>query len=235
MTKALLIPGGPGLSPSYLRPHFDDLLAGCKVSYVNHAAAKNWPDCFRRVLQQVDKARLGPDDVLITHSWGSFLALEVLKIRKLPCRFILANPVPLNSRAIPDIVANFRSRLRDSELMCLSDFAEAKGTAAGTLMIDLMFPAYCGRRGKLPQLDFTYWPERDAVIAPETSKYNHLSTFRKVDKRSLVLFGEKDYIQPEHFGHTPANHQVIPGGHFGYAEKPAKWSKAIRDFIAGKA
>lgn len=235
MTKALIIPGGPGLSPSYLRPQFDDMLQGHKVIYVNHAQAKNWADCFERVLKQIDKANLKSDDVVITHSWGSFLALEALKLRKLPCRFVFANPVPLTSKNIPDIVSNFRGRLKESELMCLSTFAEAKGTAAGILMIDLMFPAYCGRRGKLPQLDFNYWPERDAAIAQQTSKYSHLALFRKINKRSLVLFGEKDYIQPEHFGYVPVNHKLIPGGHFGYAEKVAKWGKELRNFMAQKA
>ena len=237
LARVLVFPGGPGMSPSYLHPALDTVLDGLSVSYIDVAAPKTWADCLAKAVKQTEKFAPTAQDIILTHSWGSFLAFEVMRKVKLPCRFVLANPLPLTSALMPEIVLNFRSRLTDSELYRLSDILETQsGRKAGNIMLSLMMPAYCGRtRGKMPELEFDYWPEREAAISKETLKYQHVALFKAIERRSLVLFGEKDYIQPEHFGYAPENNHVLPGGHFAYAEKTAAWKKAIRAFIAGKA
>lgn len=69
------------------------------------------------------------------------------------------------------------------------------------------------------------------MVSRSQPKYSNKSLFKKVKGRTLVLFGQSDYITPAHFGEPPRHSLTLPGGHFGFAENPLAYKRAIINFL----
>lgn len=229
--KAIVIPGGPGLSPSYLRPYIDECLGLYKCHYVDHSSAKTAKDAVSRTAKALNSLRAG--DIVLAHSWGSFLALESMKRldKKLVAPLILLNPVPLTSTGLPLIQSALTKRLKSSTLAKIDQATAEGGPQAGQKIFSLALRAYTGHVGRLPQLEISYWPERDHAVSQTQTRYSHKSIFNKHKASTLVLFGQSDYITPALFDGSPAYMEILPGGHFGFAEQPLAYKRAIVNFL----
>ncbi len=229
-SKVVIIPGGPGLSPSYLHPYLDDTFSLYQQIYVDPSKAKTAQEASELVAKNL--GGLNSDDVVFAHSWGSYLVLEAIKKRKAPpCHFILANPVPLSSSNLPLVHKTLTERMTPETLQKVEAELRRKGKDAGAEAFRLALRAYTGHAGRLPQLEFEFWPERESMVSRSQPKYSNKSLFKKVKGRTLVLFGQSDYITPAHFGEPPRHSLTLPGGHFGFAENPLAYKRAIINFL----
>lgn len=229
-SKAVIIPGGPGLSPSYLHPYLDDIFSLHQQSYVDPSKARTAQEASELVTKSF--AGLGENDVVFAHSWGSYLVLEAIKKRKAPpCHFILANPVPLSGNNLPLVLKALTERMTPETLQKVEAELRKKGKDAGAEAFRLALRAYTGHAGRLPQLEFEFWPERESMVSRSQPGYSHKSLFNKINGRTLVLFGQSDYVTLTLFGGKPRHTQTLPGGHFGFAENPLAYKRAIINFL----
>ncbi len=223
----LIVPGGPGLSPSYLRPYTDHIFRDFRRIYVNHAAASHAGEVLARAQEKAVQANLTDRDVIFTHSWGSWIALELCQRLPLPARFVLANPVPLTGEGLTIIQRRLLDRVTPWQ------HARLGQTTDGNRIMQILLRSYCGHRGRLPHLSFRYNPRKGARIESETGVYDHRPVFATIAARTRLIFGKTDYIRPTDFPRTAARHSLLPKGHFGFAEATDSYRKAVLSFLDG--
>ena len=233
-SKVILISGGPGLSPSYLRPTLDQVFKDNQRLYIDTSKAKTAAEAIGMTVKSLTSAKLNAGDMIFAHSWGSFLALEAVKAlgsARLPCFFVLSNPVPLMSSGLPNIQQTFRSRLTADELAAAEEALSARGPKAGAAFFEIAMKAYCGDSKRHPDLAFKFWPEREAMVNQSQGRYSHKQLFAQVKNRTLTLWGARDYITAADFGAEPRYSQTLAGGHFAFAEDPLACKRAIVNFL----
>lgn len=233
-SKVILISGGPGLSPSYLRPALDHVFKDHHRIYVDTSKAETAAEAIGMTVKTLTSAKLKAGDMVFAHSWGSFLALEAVKAlgaARLPCLFVLSNPLPLTSSDLPRLRQNFSSRLTADELAAAEEALSARGPKAGAAFFEIAMKAYSGDSKRPPDLNLKFWPEREVAVNQSQGRYSHKQLFAQIKNRTLTLWGARDYISAADFGADPRYSQTLAGGHFAFAEDPLACKRAIVNFL----
>jgi proline iminopeptidase len=241
--------GGPGLNSSYLlKPltplsewrrliFFDQL--GCSGNYTSNQVidSKKTLDHAEEVLKRLDfDGGVG----FLAHSWGTYLALGCLaKIR--PSDMILMNPFPLTLNHF----LKMNERMNGITKNLLSDDAKMEkqrlekiGTVEiGKAYMKLVAPLYVADPENAKKLSFDFYnPKIESSVFSSMENFDLTPMVGKLPARTLILLGEKDFIQPDDLTELVSSSvkiETLPGvGHSPFVESPKQFIDVLGKFLS---
>jgi pimeloyl-ACP methyl ester carboxylesterase len=245
--QLLVFSGGPGLSHSYLFHHLSFLARGYRVTFfdqlgcggsVSHAS----PTTEETVSHAVEAIRtLSPSKpvVIVAHSWGAFVAFEVLsRAREISVRkVVLLNPVPMTKAGYDASGAALASRVPHEVLQEIAALMAHATPDAGMQVMMKALPYYCGRTTSLPSLEFDYCIPTYNSVAASLPAYSHVDLFRGLMEKTTVVFGRTDFITEDMYSRDVGKAlpgsmiQTLEGGHFAFADDEFGFQKLFPEVL----
>lgn len=195
--KWLVVPGGPGMSNSYLRYALPQAFQGYNLHFYH---AYGSPESLRQdvtIQEMVDqielesKAESGENFGLITHSFGNYLAMRLLEKRNSRLKvIIMLNQIPFKfdewqeslNTIVKKVPQDILSKLR--ELSHLSD--------DGITAFRLKYPYYIGKKSPILPIDVPLNMAACHSIAAKVSDFNDHSLVTKANIPLFRIVGELD-------------------------------------------
>jgi pimeloyl-ACP methyl ester carboxylesterase len=229
----IIIPGGPGLSADYLRIGFNNTFIGYNLHYYEPLASPaNKTDHIPKIDELVaqiftvaDSYNL-PQFGLITHSFGSYLALQALEKNKSRITsLIMVSPMPMlykNWRQTMDAIIK---KIPPAILMKILMLSKIGGN--GSKIFELLFPYYVTKSvPNLPNIPFDM--KACEKIASQVTEYDYREFLKNLDLPWYCIIGENDpfYLEKELL--TPNSIILKNVGHYPFFEDQAAFASAIK-------
>lgn len=254
----LLLSGGPGFSPEYLRPIAEKL--GDRHAFVlfhqrgtgksviaktdaNTLSLANLVGDLEALRKELKVEKL----TIVGHSFGGILTM--MYARQYPQRiaaiaFVDAGGPTLQS--VPKFTTNLEARFSEEERAAIKEWSGAKAKEnyrrAVLEITKAKTPAYFADRAKAKPLtdamteesfhDGVFW----AIVA-QMMVLDLRSGLEKVKAPVLVLHGKQDPLESAEEVHAtfPGSHLELldNAGHFPWLEQPEKFFAVLGDFLAG--
>lgn len=249
VTKEIFVlPGGPGLSASYLRFAFSELHRDFRVHYFDCPGTDtdeidtgiSVDECIQAAKITFNRLCKSEDIILVTHSWGSFVASHLLlddTIGRRIKKVVMFNPVPLDSEAYQRVGKKLGARVRPEVAAQIPKLLEKGNLEAGQKIIELGLPAYSGT-DQVPDVPLNviqYQPRVFLSISGSIRAFSNWDALR-ANNTTNIIFGDKDYIDSSDFSKfdlDSANQVEVLGGHFFVLESPNEACSIVRE-IANK-
>lgn len=243
----IIVHGGPGLEHSYLfdwlRPlsrvrtllFYDQLGSGRDSTPLEDVTSAALVCQLKSIIDKYG----GTDQVgLFAHSWGSYLALSVLRdeVHSKIEELVLCNPFPLTSSRFAESGARLMERIPADVKLQIEDLDQIRDDAAGLRLMEVALPYYLGQIGLIPDLCFaSYSIAVNEKVFGDIGDFDLTDTGPLLPRRSLLIYGEKDFIIEEDSKELQLLHaeqRVIDGaGHFPFAENPTRFTEATLSFL----
>jgi pimeloyl-ACP methyl ester carboxylesterase len=227
----LVIPGGPGLSSTYLKTGLAEAFAGCKVHFYDPLGAPelsvedvptidNMVDQIFSVIKELNVPRCG----FITHSFGNYLAMRALeKAQQDISGLIMISPMPFSS-------GNWRTSLQKiAEKVPASVFTDIQALSAakdsGSKIFKAFFPYYAVQSVELPDIPFD--SQMCDKISAQVGEYDERELVTSLGIPVACIVGEVDpfLLEKELLENKIV---TVPGvGHYPFLENPEEFSKAV--------
>jgi proline iminopeptidase len=259
----LVYPGGPGVSPHYLRlPAVEEQVTAVYLDPAGTGGSGRRPDhphgytldfycrCAEAVIAHLDQEEI----YFLGHSYGGLVGLRLALLRPgLLAGLICYDTGPvygpeLYAEAVRQVSEFARRFSGHPELPALlaafqrelpSDATDEQYTAALRDTAPLYFADYWARRGE-------FGPLMDTVTVTGVLGGEGPFDFRRelgaITVPALILVGRHDFIGPPKW--SQELHRGIPGsrlvtfedsGHFAHLEEPRPFAAAIGEFVSGPA
>ena len=251
-TPVLLLSGGPGFSPDYLRPIADRLSGKYKFILLHQRGTGKSTDGSNmqmpKLVADVEALRkeLGVEKLILAgHSFGGILSM--MYAREHPNRIGALALIDSGGPTLKSVVKfnqNLESRFTDDEKARIKEWtARAKDEHAKAVLeiTRAKTPAYFADRAKAKQLmdsldehsfrDTVFW-----AIVPQMMALDIRAGLEKVKAPVLVIHGKQDPLET-----AQEVHETFPGsrlemlddaGHFPWLEQPDRFYKVLDGFLA---
>lgn len=253
----LLLSGGPGFSPDYLRP-IAEKLAG-KYSFVlfhQRGTGKSVVEpvnaetlALPKLVEDVEALRreLKIEKLILAgHSFGGILSM--MYARAHPERvgtLVLIDAGGPTLQGVPKFNANLAARMTEEDNAKVRQWTEAVKTNRRQAVLEITkakTPAYFHDRSKAslltdPMNEDSFRDSAFRAIVPQMMALDIRAGLEKVQAPVLVLHGKQDPLE------TAAEvHATFPGsklvmlddaGHFPWLEQPAAFYRELDGFLAG--
>ena len=255
----LLLSGGPGFSPDYLRPIAEKLKdehrfvllhqRGTGKSVVetydaNAISLKNLVGDVEALRQELQVEKL----VIAGHSFGGILSM--MYAREHPERIAALALIDSGGPTLKTVMkfnANLESRFTDEDRARIKEWSDPERTKANRRRAVLELtkaktPAYFADRAKAPQLtdsmdetsfhDGVFWS-----VVPQMMTLDVRAGLEKVKAPVLVVHGKQDPLES-----ADEVHETFPGsklewiedaGHFPWLEQPERFYGVLGAFLHG--
>ena len=248
----VLLSGGPGFSPDYLRP-IANTLAGKYRFILFHQrgtgkSADNTDLQLANLIGDVEALRKERDVnklTIVAHSFGGILAM--MYGRQYPDRvgglaFIDSGGPTLKS--VPKFNANLDSRFTAQDKALIKEWSARMESDRKRAVLEITIaktPAYFADRGKARLLidemaedsfsDAVFW-----AIVPQMMALDLRSGLEKIQAPVIVIHGRQDPLES-----AQEMHETFPGsqlelidnaGHFPWLEQPERFYKVLDGFLA---
>lgn len=248
----LLLSGGPGFSPDYLRPIADKLAGKYKFILLHQRGTGKSTDAANmqlpKLVGDVEALRkeLGLEKLILAgHSFGGILSM--MYAREHPERVGALALIDSGGPTLKSVVKfnqNLEARFTDDEKARIKDWtARAKDDRARAVLeiTKAKTPAYFHDRTKANVLmdsmdensfrDTVFW-----AIVPQMMALDIRAGLEKVKAPVLVIHGKQDPLET-----ADEVHETFPGsrlelldnaGHFPWLEQPERFYKVLDGFLA---
>lgn len=250
--RVLLLSGGPGFSPDYLRPIADALKSKYQFVLLHQRGTGKSKDAqslqFPKLVADIEALRkeLGEEKLIVAgHSFGGILAM--MYAREHPARLqalVLINSGGPTLAAAAKFTANLESRFSAEEKAAIAEWTGKLKEQHERAVLEITkakTAAYFADRAKAKLLtdelsedsfrDTTFW-----AIVPQMMALDIREGLEKVKAPVLVLHGKQDPLE------TAAEvHATFPGsqlvnlddaGHFSWLEQPKAFFAALDGFLS---
>jgi proline iminopeptidase len=252
----LMLSGGPGFSPDYLRPVADKLAQNWEVILLHQRGTGKSSQAGELLLsnlvediEALRKERDIPRLVIAGHSFGGIMAM--MYARAHPDRvggLILIDSGGPTLRAVPKFNANLESRFSAEEKAAIKEWSdpERMKTQHAKAVLEITrakTAAYFADRSKARLLtdpmteesfrDATFW-----AIVPQMMALDIRAGLEKVQAPVLIIHGKQDPLES-----AEEVHETFPGstlamlneaGHFPWLEQPEKVHELLGTFLSAQ-
>jgi proline iminopeptidase len=255
----LLLSGGPGFSPEYLRPIADKLgdhyafvllhQRGTGKSAVTKYDAETL--ALKNLTGDIEALRkeLKADTLTIVgHSFGGILSM--MYAREYPervAKLVLVDSGGPTLRSVLKFNANLESRFTDADRVKIREWSDPERVKENhrRAVVELArakTPAYFADRTRAEAFanalsEDSFNDAMFRVVVPQMFTLDLRAGLEKVKAPVLILHGKQDPLETAEELHEtfPAAHmELIEGaGHFPWAEKPDAFFAALSGFLAG--
>ena len=251
-TPVLLLSGGPGFSPDYLRPIADKLSGKYRFVLLHQRGTGKSTDGSNmqlpKLVADVEALRkeLGIEKLILAgHSFGGILSM--MYAREHPDRVGALALIDSGGPTLKSVVKfnqNLEARFTDDEKARIKEWTgRAKDEHAKAILeiTKAKTPAYFADRSKAKVLmdsmdeqsfrDTVFW-----AIVPQMMTLDLRAGLEKVKAPVLVLHGKQDPLET-----AEEVHETFPGsrleliddaGHFPWLEQPERFYKVLDGFLA---
>ncbi len=235
----LVVPGGPGLSNSYLKYAFEKMSIMVKTDFYDMYGSPESDNKNPSIAQMLDQVaqiiNKNPtrECGLIAHSFGSYIALKAVQQRNLNIKaIILLNPIPFELNKWKEALASISLKVPTQVINEIISLCKKKGEGADTVSSALfakLFPYYIGKKScSLPlevDLDF----KACNAIAQKVPDYD-FKDFLASSKVPIVrIVGEYDPFFIHGNDELMEDKTIIipEVGHYPFFEDPQGFCNAI--------
>lgn len=247
----LLLQGGPGLGKEYLNDGFAFLSASHDIKSFEYIGCGNDMRASVPTLQltletllhsiRSELPRPGSFDV-ITHSWGSYLLLELLRMdpRLTSGNLIFVTPCPASSQGFQSIGKNIQSfvseRISPQEQLRLNQLIPDSNGPNDKEYIRILKPCYVHNAENMHKLRFeNYNRSTDDRISKAMGSYDQSQILAKVTNQTHLILGEFDFIRKadvsEHLTYSKSSTTLTEVGHSPFVEDPAAFARTITQLL----
>lgn len=230
----IVVPGGPGLSSSYLKYALEKIHFGCKLyfydMYGSPESENNNPtldEMVDQISHVASENKLG-EYGLITHSFGNYLAIRAQQKDKNIKAIIMLNPIPFNYQAWKSALTRIVEKVPESALKVIISLSESNDSHAGAQLFRLIFPYYIGVKNIDLPIDVPFDIKACNFIADKVSEYNDEGIISSSEVPMVRIVGELDsFFNDKEF--IPDQLIIIPGvGHYPFFEDPENFNNAMK-------
>lgn len=245
----LFVHGGPGMDHSYLLRDFEFLAADYSLYFYDQTGCgrdsrkSSETDIYttkKQLRDLVDYLVANSQEqlVLLGHSWGTHLILEV--ISDLPentiGKIVLISPMALTWETLQESNQGFINKI-PTDLVDEIEALEADGTReSGLKVLEILSPFYVSEGNKC-DIDFgDYNAEINATVFNEIEGFDFTEKVNYLNKKTLVMFGGNDFSQPIYWdaARNICDFEVLAGvGHFPFVEDSKQFQKTLRKWLNG--
>jgi pimeloyl-ACP methyl ester carboxylesterase len=230
----LVIPGGPGLSNSYLQKglstinetfnlKFYDLL-GSPESNEKKPTLKQ---CIEQTLSEINQTSQNSVG-LITHSFGSFLALQALKNNSLHNvkAIIMLNPAPFDDNTWRHHLQQLSAQIPEDTFKKMSELTASDDPQAGAIIFKLLYPFYTASKSSTMMDNIDFDINACNHITEQIREYNHQSFLKKTQIPHTIINGDKDpfYFETANKSSITLNNV----GHYPFYEAPDLFKETMK-------
>lgn len=194
----IVVPGGPGISKSYLEFPLDNIFDGFKLHYYDQYGTGDSSSqtgiTLQKLIMQIyevaDSLRLKKFGI-IAHSFGTYLALRALDFNKKRIQaMIFLNPMPLTRKDWHASLEKISSSVPTHEQERISTLSRGGGED-GAELFKALLPYYTSKRiFMLPHIEFNSKICED--LANQVPEYNDLTVIDSIEVPIVSIHGEKD-------------------------------------------
>ena len=255
----LLLSGGPGFSPDYLRPIAEKLgdehrfillhqrgtgKSAIETYDANALSLKNLVGDVEALRKELKIDRL----VIVGHSFGGILSM--MYAREYPERIAALALIDSGGptlKAVPKFNANLESRFSEEDRALIKEWSDperqkANRHAAALALTKAKAPAYFADRAKArlltdPMDETSFQEGMFYAVLPQLMTLDLRAGLEKVKAPVLILHGKQDPLES-----AEEVHATFPGsklewienaGHFPWLEQPAPFFAALGGFLHG--
>lgn len=252
----LLLSGGPGFSPDYLRPIATKLGGKYRFILLHQRGTGRSTDAANmqmpKLVEDIESLRkeLKLEQLIIAgHSFGGIMSMMYARTHpdRVAALALIDSGGP-TLKSVPKFNANLEARFTDDEKAAIREWtAKLKGDEHARAVFEITkakTAAYFADRAKAKLLvdamnehsfrDTVFW-----AIVPQMMALDIRSGLEKVKVPVLVLHGKQDPLES-----AAEVHETFPGsrlelienaGHFPWLEQPEAFYKTLDGFLAGAA
>ena len=231
----IVVPGGPGISKSYLQDPLDRIFEGYKLHYYEQYGSDmtgsgqsiTLLNLVEQIYEVADHLRLKCFGI-IAHSFGTYLALRALDLDKSRIKaMIFLNPMPLTRPLWHQSLGKISTSVPSHEMARISELSAEVGHD-GSELFRLLLPYYTAKTTfMLPHVKFnSKICEELANVVPD---YNDFPTVDKLDIPIVSIHGDRDpFYYP---GMFPKESSIILEGvgHYPFYEDLLGLKKSINE------
>jgi proline iminopeptidase len=248
----LLLSGGPGFSPDYLRPIANELSGKYKFVLLHQRGTGRSSEAgqltFPNLVADIESLRkeLGQEQLILAgHSFGGILSMMYARTHpERVAALALINSGGPTLKAVPKFNANLEARFSAEEKAAIKEWTgklDKEHKKAVFEITKAKTAAYFADRSKAKLLidDMNEDSFRDSVfwaIVPQMMALDIREGLDKVKAPVLVLHGKEDPLES-----AAEVHETFPGsrlvilenaGHFAWLEQPEAFYRALDDFLS---
>lgn len=246
----VMIHGGPGLDHTYLPKwfqeiskirtlvFFDQLGCGSDQTPLDLISAEDTVNQAGNLLDHINEIFGNTDVGVLTHSWGSYIILSLLKMKKYPLReLILVSPMGLTRSRFDESGDRLVSRIPEKVFSLIGQLELETNPESGIKMMEAALPYYVGSVDRVPDIRFGSYKSKvyDQVVST-LDDFDFTNMNDKLPNRTLLIYGDNDFELPKDT-YEFANKSSITiktiqsSGHFPFAEMPDRFNEALKSFL----
>jgi len=237
--KWIVIPGGPGLSNIYLKFPLKRMRLNYKlIFYHMHGApeSKNKNPSIDEMVDQIHQVAnansLGKYG-LITHSFGNYLALQALQLKR-HCieAIIMLNPMPFEFHAWKSALAYIEAKIPKTILNEVMSLSASNDLYDGIKLFKLIFSYYTASRNTHLPIDVPFDASACNAIESKIPEYNDKIFITSTSIPIVQIVGEKDPFFNDYDIFAEKTIVLSNVGHYPFFEDPDNFCNAMKK--AGK-
>lgn len=232
----IVVPGGPGLSRQYLEKSLSAAFAGETLIYYDPFGA---PESIHKdptinemieQIEQVANDRGLTNYGLITHSFGNYLAIQLLKKKHNNIQaIIMLNPGPFQKKLYQHAIEQLNSRVSEEDQQAIQ--ALSQSLSNGPQLFKKLFPYYVNNKETVLPIEIPFDVAACYRILGKVSDYDDTHFITTSGTPMIRIVGDSDffYNEPDILIDRTI---VLPNiGHFPFFEDPALFSSSVREAL----
>ncbi len=232
----IVVPGGPGLSNSYLRYALEKIPIACKLHFYDvygSPESDNKNPSLNEMTDQIDlvanKNNLS-EYGLITHSFGNYLVMRAFQKSKGSIKaIIMLNPIPYEFHAWKEALSGIIKRVPETIFKEMISLSSSDKPDAGVKLFRLIFRYYVANRDSDLPVEVPFDSNVCNTIAGKVPKYNDKELVSSASIPIVRIVGGSDLFFDDHKILLERTIILPKVGHYPFFGDPDSFYKAIRN------